>query len=242
MRRIALLVVAVLTGCVTGVDEPGVNPDHDEPADYELGAGGGKADEADPVFARNDVVSDALFLDTASLTVDEVQAFLEQTPYGSTSWLASYAQGGTPASALIHEAALRHDVNPMMLLARMQVEATLVSKEARPTQYRIDKALGCGCPDNAPCNTAFSGFAAQLECGAATMRRWFDASIEGDGIFTRGVSKRTLDPLTVTPANHATASLYAYTPWVLVGRGGNWLVWNVTRKYVNHARARGWID
>ena len=26
---------------------------------------------------------------------------------------------------------------------------------------------------------------------------------------------------------------------MLVNRGGNWLVWNVTRKYVRHAIARG---
>ena len=39
----------------------------------------------------------------------------------------------------------------------------------------------------------------------------------------------------------ATAALYAYTPWVLVGRGGTWLVWNVTKKYANHAIAHGWM-
>ena len=46
---------------------------------------------------------------------------------------------------------------------------------------------------------------------------------------------------TVTPANHATASLYAYTPWVLVGRGGNWLVWNISKKYVKYAEDEGLI-
>jgi hypothetical protein len=43
------------------------------------------------------------------------------------------------------------------------------------------------------------------------------------------------------PANHATASFYAYTACVLLGRGGNWLVWNVTRKSVRDAQARGLI-
>ena len=42
--------------------------------------------------------------------------------------------------------------------------------------------------------------------------------------------------------NHATASLYAYTPWVLVNTGGNWLVWNITRKYEQHAIAEGYIS
>ena len=42
-----------------------------------------------------------------------------------------------------------------------------------------------------------------------------------------------------TPANHATATLYAYTPWVLVGSGGTWLAWNVTRKYERYAENAG---
>src|SRR6185503_10451750 len=49
-----------------------------------------------------------------------------------------------------------------------------------------------------------------------------------------GKTKTSLDGLSVTPANHATAALYAYTPWVLTGQGGNWLVWNVTKKFVHH--------
>ena len=73
------------------------------------------------------------------------------------------------------------------------------------------------------------------------MRRWFDASNAGTGQFRVGHSSRTLDPKTVTPVTSATAALYAYTPWVLVGRGGTWLVWNVTKKYANHAIAHGWM-
>jgi hypothetical protein len=46
--------------------------------------------------------------------------------------------------------------------------------------------------------------------------------------------KKTNDPLTVTPENKATAALYTYTPWVLEGQGGNWLFWNVYRKYTHH--------
>ncbi len=234
-----LILVALLTGCMTGDEYTG---EHDEPADFEVGAGDGKADEADATFSRHDVVSDAVFTDATSMTVAEVQAFLEASPYDNTSWLATYTSGSRTAAQMIVEAATNHDISPLMLLSRMQVEATLVSKAARPSTSRINAALGCGCHDGRACYSGYSGLAAQLECGADTLRKWYDASIEGDGIFNRGVAKRTLDPLTVTPTNHATASLYAYTPWVLVGRGGNWLVWNVTRKYVNHAREMGWID
>ena len=35
------------------------------------------------------------------------------------------------------------------------------------------------------------------------------------------------------PKNAATAALYTYTPWILEGSGGNWLFWNVYRKYIS---------
>ena len=60
-------------------------------------------------------------------------------------------------------------------------------------------------------------------------------------IMRKGKTGRTLDPRSVTPANHATASLYAYTPWVLVGTGGTWLAWNVTRKYIRFAQSAGLV-
>ena len=124
----------------------------------------------------------------------------------------------------------------------MQVETSLISKTVRPSTSRLDRALGCGCPDGAACASQFRGFAKQLVCGAKTMRRWFDASEDGTGQWRVGTTRKTLDNKSVRPVNHATASLYAYTPWVLVGRGGAWLVWNVTRKYVRHAEAAGYIN
>ena len=239
MRRMTLILVALLSGCMTGDEYTG---EHDEPADFEVGTGDGKADEADATFSRHDVVSDAVFTDYTSMTVAEVQAFLEASPYDNTSWLATYQAGGKSTAQMIVDAGTNHRINPIILLARMQVEATLVSKTVPPTKARINAALGCGCHDGQACYSAYAGLANQLECGADTMRKWYDGSIDGTGLWVKSVPDRTLDPLTVTPTNHATASLYAYTPWVLVGRGGNWLVWNVTRKYVSHAREMGWIE
>ena len=117
----------------------------------------------------------------------------------------------------------------------MQVETSLVSKTTAPSQRMLDRALGCGCPDGGTCNPSYSGLHRQLDCGAKTLRRWYDASIDGSGEWLKGRTRRTLDGRSVTPISHATATLYAYTPWVLVGSGGTWLAWNVTRKYVRHA-------
>ena len=146
------------------------------------------------------------------------------------------------AAQFVVNAATAERIHPLVLVARMQVESSLVSKTTAPTQRLIDRALGCGCPDGSSCSTSY-----KRARQAARVRRedrsarWFDASVAGTGEWRKGRAKRTLDPRTVTPANHATATLYAYTPWVLVGSGGNWLVWNVTRKYVRHAEANGWV-
>lgn len=239
MKLVAVLLFSVLAAaCSTDVeDEVG----SDEPEDYVVDPDDGKADGVPPTFNQHDVVGDDLFVDDGTMTVAEIQEFLEESPYNNRSWLADYTADGVSAAQAIHAAATAERIHPLMLLARMQVEATLVSKTTRPSTTRINAALGCGCPDGRGCSAAYRGFARQLVCGAETMRKLYDDSVDGSGQWRRGVARRTLDPRTVTPVNHATAALYAYTPWVLVGRGGNWLVWNVTRKYVRHAEAKGYL-
>lgn len=215
--------------------------DHD-PEDFVVDADDGKADGVPATFDQNNVIGDDLLASPMAMSIEDVQAFLDRSPYNNKSWLATYSESGTTAAEMIVDAAMTHDVNPIVLIARMQVETSLVSKSTRPTQRMINRALGCGCPDGQACNTAYAGLRKQLDCGARIMRKWYDASIDGTGQWRKGVTRSTLDPRRVTPSNHATASLYAYTPWVLVNRGGNWLAWNITRKYVRHAEANGLLD
>lgn len=241
LRTILASTSILISACIA---EPGAYEDHDEASDYEdvPGFGDGKADFAGipTVFDRHLVMSDEQFVATDLVTVDELQAFFEASPYRNRSWLADLvvADGRTAAQAIVDVAAAE-GVNPMLLVSRMQVEQSLVSKSVRPSQYRIDRALGCGCPDGSGCSSSYLGFDRQLTCGARILRQWYDRSIEGTGIWNRGVARRTLDPLSVTPRTHATASFYAYTPWVLQGSGGTWLVWNVTRKYFKHLDEMG---
>jgi hypothetical protein len=238
MRLFAILVAGVLCACAADEYET----EHDEPADFEVDPDDGKADGVPPTFDQNNVVDDPLFTNVTAMTVEDVQAFLDKSPYGTRSWLASHQLDGKTAAEMLVEVGMMYEVNPLLLLVRMQVETSLVSKTATPSQRSIDRALGCGCPDGGSCNAAYRGLQKQLDCGARILRKWYDASIEGTAQWRKGVGRNTLDPKRVTPANHATASFYAYTPWVLVGRGGNWLAWNVARKYVRHAEARGLIE
>ena len=50
----------------------------------------------------------------------------------------------------------------------------------------------------------------------------------------KGLPKDTLDYYRIVPESHATAALYAYTPWVLQGSGGTWLAWSIARQFDRH--------
>lgn len=205
--------------------------DHDVDLDFE--PVDGKTDGISDVFDQNLVVTDEFFTASSALTPAQIQAFLEHTPYNNRSFLADELVHGRKFSEVLVEVAQGRQINPIMLLSRMQVEKSLVAKSTRPSGNTIDFAFGCGCPDNQPCNEAYRGIDKQLDCSAKTLRTHYDGSVNGTGEWRKGKTKSTLDPKSVTPQGHATASLYAYTPWVLTGSGGNWLVWNITRRYAN---------
>lgn len=184
-------------------------------------------------FGRNNIMSDDFFTNVDAVDAAAVQRFLESTPYGGRSWLASAQLDGKPASQALVEASREAGINPVVMLARMQVESSLINRSTNPGS-RADYAFGCGCPDGRSCSSAYRGLARQVKCAGDTLRGRYEESVAGSGIWNRGVAKRTSDRYTVTPENHATASLYTYTPWVLPNRGGNWLVWNVTRRFAVH--------
>lgn len=234
---LACLFAVATTACALDDDAPYV--DHDEASDYDPVSADDKADGLAARFDRQAIMTDAFFVDVDYLDAAALQAFFEATPYRTRSWLADATVGDQTAAEAIVAGARAHGVNPIVMVARMQVEKSLVSATRTPTASRVDYAFGCGCPDGRACSATYRGLDRQVECAAATLRRWFDASVDGTGEWRVGRARRTLDPTTVTPTNHATASLYAYTPWVLPNRGGNWLVWNVTRRYATFAEATG---
>jgi len=210
-----------------------------DPADFEdvqWGGADGKGDFSGvpPVFDRNNIMTDAVLLAADAVDAPAVQRFLEDSPYGTRSWLADHVINGRRFSDVLIEEARRGGIDPVVLLARMQVESSLVSKTVKPGTATINHALGCGCPDGAACGREFAGLQSQLRCAIDVLDEQLGLSRDGTGQWRLGSPRKTLDPISITPRTHATAALYAYTPWVLVGRGGNWLVWNVTRKYLKH--------
>lgn len=239
-RPHALLVLAMLAGaCVPGAASDGAFEGHDEASDFESGGSDERSDGLGPSFNRNNIMSDDFFRAVNAIDRDDLQRFFEESPYMNRSWLADATVHGRRAADAIFDAAVSRNINPLVMLGRMQVEKGLISKTVKPGQNTIDFAFGCGCSDGSNCLEVFRGLDKQIECAADTLDVWFKSSEDGTGEWRVGHTEQTLDPISIRPQNHATASLYSYTPWVLQGRGGNWLVWNVTRKFEQHAKALG---
>lgn len=171
---------------------------------------------AEATFNRHDVLDDASLTDADAMTVAEVQDFLENNPYGWQSVLATVVSNGVPASQAFVDAAQAHGINPLVLLTRVQLEQSLIGKTSA-SKATLDKAFGCGCPDNQPCAAKYKGFDKQLDCAASKFRDYLDdmadsgTTVAGWGV---GITKKSLDQYFVTPVNQATAAIYTYTPWV----------------------------
>lgn len=173
-------------------------------------------------FDKDNVIDDASLRDVDAMSADDVQKFLEETPWNKASVLATYEENGKSAATIIHEASVKYGINPLELLVRAQMEQGLINK-ATATDAVIKKAFGCGCPDGSTCATRYSGLTAQAECAAGTLRRSMDRAVTAQGTvsgWARSRAKESQDGLTITPANAATAALYTYTPWVGEAGGG----------------------
>ena len=193
----------------------------------------GKADSTS--FNANKLMTDEVFEDADFITANDIQRFLEETPYGHPSFMATYAENGMSVAEKIVEAAQMYRINPLVILIKLQVESSLIFKAERPNQFLLDRAMGCGCHDGDPsCHRGELGLFPQIDCGARLLRSYIsELDTQGQTIsgWKVGDSKLTSDETAIVPRNRATAALYTYTPWVLMGSGGNWLFWNVMRRF-----------
>ncbi len=228
------VLVLVAAACAAEVGEPSVTDLH--PLDVEPLDDG----KADGHFTRNRIISDEAFTDSFAMSADEVQTFLERTPYDNRSFLADEVVHGQRLSAALVRVAREASLNPIVLLTTLQKEAGLVSKSAPPSRFRVDYAFGCGCPDGGGCMAGFRGLDRQLECAADVLKRAYDAGVAGEvtAAGTRmGQAFSTLDGYSILADNAATLALYVYTPWVgRPARSGNRLFHNIWLRYTRHVR------
>jgi hypothetical protein len=236
MRSVLPRLLALSIALVACADSPAADApaylDHPEAA--ELAAlDDGKADGSGAGLAL--IMTDAMFLDPSGhVDAARVQAELEDNVYGTRSWLADEMIGEETFAEALTRVSREHGLSPLLVLARLQIEQSLVSRVERPADRTVNRALGCGCHDGQACFDRFLGLENQLRCAAETFRKLYDMSVDGSGWWRKSKAHKTLDGVRVTPVSHATAALYAYTPWALPGRGGNWLIRRLTLKMAAH--------
>lgn len=178
-------------------------------------------------FNPNFIISDEEMQQSNSMTVRDVQKFLET----KGSYLATYSaldidDRYKTAAQIIYEAAQRYNVNPKFLLVNLQKEQSLVMDNS-PTQKQLDWAMGYAvcdsCSMNDPKIQKYKGFAKQVDNAAGIIRWYYNNT-------SHSVVKKINSPVfinnqQVVPQSWATAFLYTYTPH-LNGNKNFWRIWN----------------
>ena len=192
-------------------------------------------------FQAGNIISDAVFYDTATMTEAQIQAFLEKRVptcrsgytclkdwYDTSRSMAADAvckaySGGTRerASRIIYKVAQACGINPQVLLVMLQKEQSLVD-HVWPSDWRFDIAMGATCSDTSGCEDDSYGFFNQMYKGAWDLKRYSNPSGTSQ-YFTWYAPGKTWNILwnpnrdcgssPVYVQNQATANLYYYTPY-----------------------------
>ena len=190
------------------------------------------ADDFDPGL----LISDDRFYDSAAMSVDDVQGFLERRaciPEDGSPCLADYEQttpdvpdagfghcsaydgaAAEPASRIFVKVARACGIAPQVLLVLVQKEQSLIS---RPSVDGYLRATGYACPDTADCDAEYFGFFNQVYNAAWQFRQY--TLYPSDRGFGVGEVDAPFSPDAACGAapveirNQATANLYNYTPY-----------------------------
>jgi len=176
-------------------------------------------------FDPNFIISDAELTNDRSMTVEQVQQFLEH----KNSALATYIDPNTKwtASYTIDFFSRFHDINPKYSLVLLQKEQSLIEDQS-PSQGQLDWATGYGICDNCsktdPKVQKYKGFFNQIDYAVSATRFYLD---NPDKFKYQTGEKYDIDDQTITIGNDATRALYIYTPHI----HGNELFYNIWQKW-----------
>ncbi|MDA3802444.1 MAG: hypothetical protein PF488_00915 [Patescibacteria group bacterium] len=151
-------------------------------------------------FDPNRIIEDNFFFNTNSMTISEIQSFLEE----KNSFLAGYviknAYGTSKTAAqIIWDAANNNydcdgvelrdhpseaermvkckkitTINPQFLLILLQKEQSLITK-ASPSQKTLDEATGYGCPTGGYCSPYWKGFGKQVNSASLQFKAYYNS-------------------------------------------------------------------
>ncbi len=228
VKAVAVAASAALLGTLLTVIGPGVTE-----------AEAAVASEFDAGY----IISDDLFFDDDAMTESQIQSFLEaksgtcsnsscldilrvDTSDKSSSWACKAYSGADNerVSTILYRIQSLCGISARVLLVTLEKEQGLVSSRA-PTSVQLKIAMGYGCPDTAPCDTAYYGIDNQIYWAGRAFGYYRihnpNASGEyrgsdGHEVGTQAVRyhpSASCGSKTVTIRNEATAALYNYTPY-----------------------------
>lgn len=168
-------------------------------------------------FNANYLISDWDFTDIFALDFNQIQHYLNRgflADFQTEDWEGRLRY----ATDIIWRSAQNNGISPKVLLVMLQKEQSLIEDDD-PSQNQLDWAMGYAicdsCSKSDPAIQRWQGFGKQVNSAAMQLSDGYLADIEAYGT-TQGVYGPDvpveIDGTTVTPANAATAALYAYTP------------------------------
>ena len=191
------------------------------------------------------IISDSVFYDSSTMSIAEIQRFLDgkvaqcradssrpgclkdyrlSTPAvtGTSGRCSSLpAKNNISAAELIYDVARACNINPRVLLVKLQKEQGLVTS-TNPSARAYEFALGMNCPDSpAGCSAASAGFFWQLYKGAGQLNWYSNPAgsftwLRVGATISRQYQANNPDcgAQSFVLQNKATAALYYYTPYV----------------------------
>ena len=191
-------------------------------------------------FDPGNIISDANFYNGSAMNASAVQSFLNSvapnckqqsggpvclknftqnvSTIGAVSGRCSaIAGGGKSAATIIAQVGAACGVSQKALLVLLEKEQGIVATSS-PTNWMYQHATGFACPDTAPCDPAYRGFAQQVYAAALQFKRYqasptswaYQAGRNNAILYNPNAS---CGRKTVYIKNQATAGLYIYTPY-----------------------------
>lgn len=172
------------------------------------------------------LISDAEFINSQALDAGGIQSFLNAR--GGTR-LRSFSEGGLSAAQIIANASRSNGINPIVILATIQKEESLVDSNTN-FDYRVTWAMGYGVCDSCslddPDVVKYRGFTNQINNATWQLKRNYSYWAANGSDYNVG-STMIIDDLAVRFANRATSALYRYTPHL----HGNENFYNIYSQY-----------
>lgn len=181
-------------------------------------------------YDNNNIMSDAVFDDTSTMSAVQIQQFLNSFPnsclrnYQAPMPIDYFNYGPNDTAAnIISKVSTLWRINPRVILVTLEKEEGLVSGNAGCDAWRYNSAVGMGCPDGGTCPEApYAGFSQQVTKGMWQLQfskyrsygdlSWGDnGSVYYSGYMTAGLRSRMQGQDPVSYDGYATidgASVY----------------------------------